>query len=307
MAGKSQDLRGASDKALRERASGLLEAAPYIHEFRGKTIVVKYGGHAMVDADLKESVVRDIVLMELVGMNPIVVHGGGPEITKLMDRVGKTPEFIGGLRVTDRDTMDLTEMVLAGKLNGELVNRINRAGGRAVGLNGKDAGMFLARKISEGDEDHPDLGFVGEITKINPEILEILDHHRFIPVISPLAADEDGNSYNINADTVAAELAAALGAAKLILLTDVAGVLRDPEDPDTLISNLTRGEAGRLIEEGVVSGGMIPKVKACLRAIEGGVGKSHILDGRMPHALLLELFTDYGVGTMFTADEKSGD
>lgn len=285
--------------ALLERARVLTEALPYIHRFQGATIVIKYGGHAMVDAALKKSVVQDIVLMEIVGMNPIVVHGGGPDITRLMDRVGKKPQFVNGLRVTDADTMELTEMVLAGKLNGELVNRINLAGGRAVGLSGKDAALIHARRIrAKGKKGKSaDIGFVGEIVEINPEILDVLDEHAFIPVISPIGVDAEGNSYNINADTVAAEIAGALAAEKLILLTDVPGILRDPKDPASLVATVQRSQVNRLIKEKIISGGMIPKVEACLSALDHGVEKTHIVDGRLPHALLLEVFTDHGIGT----------
>jgi acetylglutamate kinase len=284
---------------LRERAAILTEALPYIHAFRGATIVIKYGGHAMVDEALKESVIHDIVLMEAVGMNPVVVHGGGPDISRLMQRVGKQPEFVDGLRVTDRDTMELTEMVLAGKLNGDLVSRINKAGGRAVGLSGRDAGLITARKIGSGKPESagPDIGFVGEIVRIDHEILDVLDQHHFIPVISPFGADAAGNSYNINADTAAAEIASALQARKLILLTDVAGVQSDPKDPATLIPSISRKEVDAMIADGVISGGMIPKVRACLHALDGGVEKTHILDGRVEHVLLFELFTDRGIGT----------
>ncbi|HNY27985.1 MAG TPA: acetylglutamate kinase [Candidatus Sumerlaeota bacterium] len=272
---------------------------PYIREFHGATIVIKYGGHAMVDPQLKEMVIRDILLLEFIGMNPVVVHGGGPDITRMMDRVGKKPEFVDGLRVTDKDTMELTEMVLAGKLNGELVNHVQRAGGRAVGLSGKDANLIIARKLGSGSgkTKGPDVGFVGEIVKINAEILDVLDEHKFIPVISPIGVDEEGNSYNINADTVAGELAAALKAEKLILLTDVPGVMRDPSDPTTLMTTIRQSEIEGLAREGIVKGGMIPKLKACSDVLDRGVRKVHILDGRMPHSILLELLTDFGVGT----------
>ncbi len=295
----SRNLRGAPPETLFERAHALIEAMPYIHEFQGATIVIKYGGHAMVDEKLKESVVRDIILLETVGMNPIVVHGGGPDITRMLDRVGKKSEFVDGLRVTDRETMELTEMVLAGKLNGELVSRVNRAGGRAVGLSGKDAALIQARRLGSGSDDSNivNAGFVGEITAINAEILDVLDEHNFIPIISPIGVDEEGNSYNINADTVAAELAGALKAEKLILLTDVAGVQRDPKNPETLIPSVERNQIESLIEEGVIAGGMIPKVRACANALDQGVKKTHILDGRLAHAILLEIMTDYGVGT----------
>ncbi|HPS02344.1 MAG TPA: acetylglutamate kinase, partial [Candidatus Sumerlaeota bacterium] len=209
---EAKNLRAAAPDEIQAHAHALIEAMPYIREFHGATIVIKYGGHAMVDPQLKEMVIRDILLLEFIGMNPVVVHGGGPDITRMMDRVGKKPEFVDGLRVTDKDTMELTEMVLAGKLNGELVNHVQRAGGRAVGLSGKDANLIIARKLGSGSgkTKGPDVGFVGEIVKINAEILDVLDEHKFIPVISPIGVDEEGNSYNINADTVAGELAAAL-------------------------------------------------------------------------------------------------
>jgi len=296
MKSDSSEVVTADLEPLLARAQVLVEALPYINDFRGATIVIKYGGHAMVDPDLKNSVIKDIILMETVGMNPIVVHGGGPDISRLMDRVGKVPEFIDGLRVTDADTMELTEMVLVGKLNGDLVNRINMAGGRAVGLSGKDADLIRARQIDAGDSGKS-IGFVGEITEIKPEILDVLDEHRFIPVISPIGVDAEGNSYNINADTVAAELAAALKARKLILLTDVRGVLRDPKDHTTLVPSIVRNQVDALISEKIITGGMIPKVLACVNALDRGVEKTHIIDGRVPHALLLEVFTDYGIGT----------
>lgn len=305
MTSESKDLRSAPLEVLIERANILTEALPYITEFRGQTVVIKYGGHAMVDPELKRSVVHDIALMEAVGMKPVVVHGGGPDISRLMSRVGKTPEFVNGLRVTDQDTMELTEMVLAGKLNGELVGLVNRAGARAVGLSGKDATLIQARKIGTGpgSAPRPDIGFVGEIVNINREILDVLDEHQFIPIISPIGVDAEGNSYNINADTVAAEIAVALKAKKLILLTDVAGVQRDPKDPATVIPSIRRSEVDGLLAEGIISGGMIPKLAACTDALDRGVGKTHILDGRLAHVLLLELFTHYGVGTQIICDE----
>lgn len=301
MSHPSDNPRDIPFEALQERASILAEAMPYIHAFRGATIVIKYGGHAMVDPELKESVIKDIVLLETVGMNPIVVHGGGPEITRMMDRVGKKPEYVDGLRVTDSDTMELTEMVLAGSLNGDLVSRVYRAGGRAVGLSGKDAGLILARRISESSGG-PDIGFVGEITKVENEILDVLDEHDFIPIISPIGVDAEGNSYNINADTMAAEIAKSLNAEKLILLTDVRGVQKDPKDSGTVIPNITRGEIEPLIKDGTIFGGMIPKLRACGDALDHGVTKTHILDGRIKHAILLELLTDYGVGTQIVQD-----
>lgn len=292
----AQNLRRAPAELLEQHTRILTEALPYIQKFQGATIVIKYGGHAMVDDRLKEAVIADIVLMETVGMNPVVVHGGGPDITRLLEKVGKKSEFVDGLRVTDAETMEYTEMVLAGKLNGDLVNRINRTGGRAVGLSGKDASLIHARRLNE-DPDKPDIGFVGRIAGIEHEILDVLDEHKFIPVISPIGVDNEGNSYNINADTVAAELAGALKAEKLILLTDVPGIMRDPERLDSVIPSVEEHQVDALVSEKIITGGMIPKVHACTRALEMGVHKTHILDGRMPHVMLLELFTDFGIGT----------
>jgi acetylglutamate kinase len=285
---------------LIERARMLAEALPYIQRFRHRTIVIKYGGHAMVDPDLKEQVVRDLVLMESIGIRVVVVHGGGPEITALMKRIGKEPVFAQGQRVTDAETLSITEMVLVGKINREIVNGINRAGGRAVGLSGKDAGLIAARRYrpaTPSGESAPDIGYVGEVEQINPEILDVLDKHEFIPVISPIGVDALGQTLNINADTVAADIAAALRANKLILLTDVRGISRDPDDPSTFLATVPASECDAMIAEDKIRGGMIPKVRACLRALEGNVEKTHIVNGRIPHALLLELFTDSGIGT----------
>lgn len=283
---------------LVKKAETLMEALPHIQRFRDKTVVIKYGGHAMIDAKLKQMVMDDIVLMENVGINPVIIHGGGPEISALMDRVGKKPEFIDGQRVTDLETMDLAEMVLAGKLNGEIVSGLNRCGGRAVGLSGKDAHLILARKMPM--EEGRDIGYVGEVEQIEPEILGLLDHHNFIPVISPIGVARDGQTYNINADTVAAEIARALKASKLILLTDIRGICRDANDPATLMSRVNVNELEELIEQNIIRGGMIPKVRACRSALDGGVQSAHILDGRLPHSLLIEMFTDRGIGTMIT-------
>jgi acetylglutamate kinase len=285
---------------LIERANTLVEALPYIKAFRGSTIVVKYGGHAMLDPSLKRNIIQDIVLMDYVGMKPVIVHGGGPEISTLMKKVGIEPKFIEGLRVTDRETLEITEMVLAGKLNGEIVNDINQTGARAIGLSGKDGGFIVARKYkpkSTRRAKATDYGFVGEVDAIKPEIIEILERHDFIPVISPIGVDRAGLTYNINADLVAAELAVALRAKKMILLTDVRGILAKERDNSSLIPTLGLREAKRLVRSSNVTGGMIPKVRACIRALEGGVEKTHILDGRIPHSLLLELFTDKGIGT----------
>ncbi|MBI3736787.1 acetylglutamate kinase [Candidatus Sumerlaeota bacterium] len=279
-----------------KKARVLAEALPFIQKFRGSTVVIKYGGNAMIDPKLKEQVIHDIVLMENVGINPVIVHGGGPEITAVMNRMGLKAEFYQGQRVTDADTLEITEMVLAGKLNGEIVSLINRAGGRAVGLSGKDAQLILARKMQE--DSGKDMGFVGDVSKVNPEIVHLLNQNNFIPVISPIGADEAGQTYNINADFVAAEIAAALKARKLVLLTDVLGILRDHNDEATLIQSVKESEVEGLIRDGIIGGGMIPKVRACLRALHGGVRKTHILDGRLQHSLLLELFTTEGIGTM---------
>lgn len=280
------------------KATVLLEALPHIRKFRDATVVIKYGGHAMIDDRLKEMVMQDIVLLEHIGINPVVVHGGGPEITSLMDRVGLKAEFVDGQRVTDEAALDIAEMVLAGRLNGEIVSRLNQLGGKAVGLSGKDANLIIAHKLElEGGKD---LGFVGEVTKINEAIIRLLEKANFIPVISPIGSGPDGQTYNINADTVAAEIAVAMQAKKLILLTDVRGICRDPKDMGTLINRVDVQDVEGLIESGVVRGGMIPKVRACRDAIGNGVGSAHVLDGRLPHSILIELFTDQGIGTMIT-------
>ncbi len=281
------------------KAQILVEALPYIRSFFGKTIVVKYGGAAMVEEKLKEEVAQDIVLMRYVGMRPVIVHGGGPQIGEAMAKAGLTPTFIDGLRVTDPETMRIVETVLVGSINQELVALINRSGGSAVGLSGKDGGLIKARKAThirgKGENvEFVDLGLVGEVVAVNPKVVLSLEEAGFIPVIAPTGVDEEGTTYNINADLAAGEIAAALTAEKLILLTDTDGI-RDREG--RLCSTLNRGEVEQLIGGGVISKGMIPKVKACLRALEGGVRKTHIINGKIPHALLLELFTAEGVGT----------
>jgi len=282
--------------ALRVRV--LSEALPYIQTFRGRTVVIKYGGAAMKDADLKATVVRDIVFMACVGIRPVVVHGGGPEINAWLGKLGIEPQFKNGLRVTDASTMDVVEMVLDGRVNKELVSLINQAGGQAIGLCGKDANLIMARP-----QGHHEVGFVGEVSNVNPGILSSLVEAGYIPVVSSVAADEAGQAYNINADTVAGEIAAALNAEKLILLTDTRGILRDYSDPSTLLPKLDIQTARQLIDEGVVAGGMIPKVNCCVRSLAQGVGAAHIIDGRIPHALLLEIFTDLGIGSMLVASE----
>lgn len=286
------------EKAEATRVRVLSEALPYIQQFMGRTIVVKYGGAAMKDSSLKEKVIRDVVFMACVGLRPIVVHGGGPEINSWLDKLGIEPQFKNGLRVTDAATMDVVEMVLVGRVNKEIVSLINQAGGSAVGLCGKDASLIKARPA-----DEQGIGFVGEVTSVDTSILESLGNSGHIPVVSSVAADETGQAYNINADTVAGEIAAALGAEKLILLTDTAGILRDYKDVSTLIPKLDIQEARKLIEKGVVSGGMIPKVNCCVRSLAQGVRAAHIIDGRLPHALLLEIFTDAGIGSMIVASE----
>ncbi len=285
-------------KAEATRVQVLSEALPYIQQFAGRTIVVKYGGAAMKDSTLKDKVIRDIVFLACVGLRPVVVHGGGPEINIWLDKLGIEPQFKNGLRVTDAATMDVVEMVLVGRVNKEIVSLINRSGGSAVGLCGLDGNLIKARP--EGREG---IGFVGEVTSMDVKILESLINSGYIPVVSSVAADETGQAYNINADTVAGELAAALGAEKLILLTDTAGILKDYKDPSTLIAKLDIQEARQLIETGVVGGGMIPKVKCCVRSLAQGVGATHIIDGRVPHALLLEIFTNTGIGSMIVASE----
>ncbi len=280
------------------RVQVLSEALPYIQQFAGKTIVIKYGGAAMKDSSLKDKVIRDIVFMACVGLRPVVVHGGGPEINMWLDRLGIEPQFKNGLRVTDAATMDVVEMVLVGRVNKEIVALINKAGGSAVGLCGIDGDLIRARPA-----DEEGVGFVGEVTSVDTSIINSLVNSGHIPVVSSVAADENGQSYNINADTVAGELAAALGAEKMILLTDTAGILRDFTDKSTLIHKLDIQEARGLMESGVVSGGMIPKVNCCVRSLAQGVRAAHIIDGRLPHALLLEIFTDLGIGSMIVASE----
>jgi acetylglutamate kinase len=288
-------------KAEATRVRVLSEALPYIQQFAGRTVVVKYGGAAMKDSTLKDKVIRDVVFMACVGLRPIVVHGGGPEINTWLDKLGIEPQFKNGLRVTDAATMDVVEMVLVGRVNKELVALINQAGGSAVGLCGMDANLIKARPV-----DAVDVGFVGEVTSVDTRILESLVKDGHIPVVSSVAADETGQTYNINADTVAGEIAAALGAEKMILLTDTAGILRDYKDMATLIPKIDIQEARKLIEEGIVSGGMIPKVNCCVRSLAQGVRAAHIIDGRIPHALLLEIFTDAGIGSMIVASEFMG-
>jgi acetylglutamate kinase len=287
----------AQDAATRVQI--LSEALPYIQQFAGRRIVIKYGGAAMKDPVLKDQVIRDIIFLACVGIRPIVVHGGGPEINAWLTKIGIEPQFKNGLRVTDAATMEVVEMVLVGKVNKELVSRINQAGGSAVGLCGTDGKLIVARPAEAG----AGMGFVGDVNSVNPTVLESLISHGYIPVISSVAADETGQTYNINADTVAGEIAAAIGAEKLILLTDTAGILKDYHDPSTLIPKVDIPGARNLIDTGIVSGGMIPKVTCCIRSLAQGVRAAHIIDGRIPHALLLEIFTDSGIGSMIVGSE----
>ncbi len=285
-------------------AEVLAEALPYIERFQGAYIVIKYGGHAMLDEEAKRWTVRDTILLRYVGMKPVVVHGGGPEITKAMEKLGKKPQFIEGLRVTDEETMEIAKMVLVGKINTEIVSMINTMGCKAVGLSGEGGRLIVAEKkppqkvVSGGVEKMVDLGLVGDASKINPEIIETLTEKGYIPVISPIGLSKDGLSLNLNADTVAGEIAAALKAKKLIVLTDVPGVLSDLKKKSSLIREIKAKDVPKLIKKGVAQDSMIPKVKACAKAIEGGVEKAHIINGGVKHAILLELFTDEGIGTM---------
>jgi acetylglutamate kinase len=283
-----------------KKAKILTEALPYIQRFSGKIVVVKYGGSAMTNPDLQRQVIRDLALMKQVGMLPVVVHGGGKAISGWMEKLGMEPKFHNGLRITDAPAMELTEMVLAGKINKELVHLFVQAGTKSVGLSGKDAGLLLAEKKQVKDAD---LGFVGTVKSVNVEYVELLLDQGYLPVIAPIGFDLDGNSLNLNADEAASAIACALGAEKLVFLTDVDGVLKDPEDSLTLCSSLNRKDALAGMEEGWISGGMIPKIEMCLQALDQGVQQVHMLNGTWDHALLLEIFTDQGIGTMIKEDE----
>ena len=282
-------------------AQTLAEALPYIQEYYDRTIVVKYGGQCMIDPALKKTMAQDIVLLRYVGLRVVVVHGGGPQVTETMEKMGLEAVFEQGLRVTDEETMKVAEMVLAGAVNKEIVGHISLAGGHAVGICGKDAGLIVARKLERSDG--VDLGFVGEVVEVNPGVLEALTDAKYTPVVATIAAGEDGQTYNLNADHVAGALAGHLGAAKLITLTDVPGILRDPDDPATLISRVSLSEARELADAEFVSAGMRPKIESCIAAVEGGVPRAHIVDGRIAHSVLVEVFTDAGIGTMI-ADAK---
>ncbi len=276
-----------------QRAEVLTQALPYIQKYTDKIIVVKYGGNAMINEELKDAVMGDIVLLSLIGIKVVLVHGGGPEITQMLKAVGKESQFVNGLRVTDKETVDIVQMVLAGKVNKNLVNLLHHKGGKAIGLCGIDGHMIEAEVLN------PELGFVGEITNVNVEPITDVLEKGYIPVISTVGCDKEGNVYNINADTAASKIAGILGAESLISMTDIEGILRDKDDPSTLISKIVADEAPKLVEEGVISGGMIPKVECCIDAINSGVRKVFIIDGRIPHSILIETLTNEGIGTMF--------
>ncbi len=281
-----------------QKADILIEALPYIQRLNGKTIVIKYGGNAMVDEALTIKILQDITLLKYVGVNPIVVHGGGPEINKLLSALQIPTQFHNGLRITDEATMEVVQMVLCGKINKDIVSRLNALGAKAIGLCGKDA--ELIRVVKKPASDGVDLGYVGQVVSINTKLLETLSRDEYIPVIAPIGVGEDGHSYNINADTVAADIAAALKAEKLMFLTDVDGIRRNAKDPSTLVSVISIAEIQAMIADGSIDGGMIPKVKGCIKSVQDGVNRTHILDGTIPHPIILEIFTDKGIGTMVT-------
>ena len=291
-----------------ETVNILIEALPYIKKFHKKKILIKYGGHAMIDADAMSSTARDTVLLKYVGMKPMVVHGGGPEISRSMSKLGKRPKFIGGLRITDQETMDIVKMVLVGKINTDIVSNVCLHGGKGIGISGKDNHLIKARKRAPqvvvddktGEEKTVDLGLVGEIENVNPEIIEMLTANDYIPIVSPIGVDDKANTLNLNADTVAGDIAAEVDAEKLIILTDVPGILEDPNDPETLIKRVGVDEILELIDNGIVTDGMIPKVETCINSIQNGVKSAHIIDGRIKHSVLLEIFTKRGIGTMIT-------
>lgn len=298
----NEDAHSVQNFSAAQKAEVLVEALPYIQEFYGKTVVIKYGGNAMINAELKEKVMQDVALMKYVGLRVVIIHGGGPEITQFLKKVGKESSFVSGLRVTDEETVEIAEMVLDGKVNSEIVTLLNRRGLRAVGLSGKDAGLIQAEKklatvYEQGDKKKVDIGYVGKSKKVDISILEDLLAHNYVPVIAPIGVGEGGESYNINADYVAADIAGALHAEKLLLLTDTDGVYKNFEDKKTFLSTLTSADARNYIKQGIISGGMIPKVEACLHALENGANKAHIIDGRLPHSIILELFTAAGIGT----------
>ena len=291
-----------------EKAKILTQALPFIKRYHGKTIVIKYGGSAMTDQKIKEQFIQDVVLMKFVGINPVVVHGGGPEINAMLEKIGKESRFVEGNRVTDLETVEIVEMILSGKVNKDLVSNINRHGGRAIGLSGKDDNMILVeKKFIEKDGETIDVGYVGEIKEINTDIIDMLDFNNYIPVISTIGVDKEGQTYNINADYVAGEIAGKIKADRLIFLTDVDGIMQDHTNKETLISDITRKEVEILIEDGTISGGMLPKVETCLHALKKGVENVIILNGKIEHSILLELFTEEGAGTLIKENKTQED
>ena len=291
-----------------EKAKILTQALPFIKSYHGKTIVIKYGGSAMTDQKIKEQFIQDVVLMKFVGINPVVVHGGGPEINAMLEKIGKESRFVEGNRVTDLETVEIVEMILSGKVNKDLVSNINRHGGRAIGLSGKDDNMILVeKKFIEKDGETIDIGYVGEIKEINTDIIDMLDFNNYIPVISTIGVDKEGQTYNINADYVAGEIAGKIKADRLIFLTDVDGIMQDHTNKETLISDITRKEVEILIEDGTISGGMLPKVETCLHALKKGVENVIILNGKIEHSILLELFTEEGAGTLIKENKTQED
>ncbi|MBP6102226.1 MAG: acetylglutamate kinase [Leptotrichiaceae bacterium] len=291
-----------------EKAKILTQALPFIKRYHGKTIVIKYGGSAMTDQKIKEQFIQDVVLMKFVGINPVVVHGGGPEINAMLEKIGKESRFVEGNRVTDLETVEIVEMILSGKVNKDLVSNINRHGGRAIGLSGKDDNMILVeKKFIEKDGETIDIGYVGEIKEINTDIIDMLDFNNYIPVISTIGVDKEGQTYNINADYVAGEIAGKIKADRLIFLTDVDGIMQDHTNKETLISDITRKEVEILIENGTISGGMLPKVETCLHALKKGVENVIILNGKIEHSILLELFTEEGAGTLIKENKTQED
>lgn len=286
-----------------EKAHVLIEALPFIKKYSGKTVVIKYGGSAMIDEEMKDEFIKDVVLMKYVGINPVIIHGGGPEINTMLEKIGKKTSFVEGNRVSDKETVEIAEMVLSAKLNKGIVADINNNGGKAAGLSGKDGNLILAKKkYIEKDNEKIDIGYVGEVVKINPELINILLEKDYIPVISSIGSDKEGNTYNINADYVAGEIAGVLDAFRLMFLTDVDGILRDSEDKETLIAEITKNEVLDLINDQTISGGMLPKVNTCLNAIDKGVKNVIILNGKVKHSILLELFTSEGFGTMIKSE-----
>jgi acetylglutamate kinase len=291
-----------------DKAAFLIEALPFIRRYHGKTVVIKYGGSAMVDKEIRQEFIKDVVLMKYVGIHPVIVHGGGPEINQMLDRVNKTTEFIEGLRVSDQDTVELAEMVLSAKINKGIVADIQRQGGKAIGLSGKDGNLITAKKkFADKNGEQIDIGFVGEIEKINPDIIYTMTKDNYIPVISSIGMDEDGNTYNINADYVAGAIAAELNAFRLFFLTDVDGIMMNFRDPSTLLKEVDYEEVIKLIKDGVISGGMLPKVRTCLDAIDRGVKNVIILNGKTLHAILLEIFTAEGAGTLIKETKEENN